>query len=68
MSSSTKRIRAFRKAGLTVEHTRGSHLKLILPGGGVYFTGSTPGDVRAWHRLRRDLRRMGFEGLPKNPP
>ena len=46
--------------GWTISITNGGHLKWVSPTGRCVFTAQTPSDVRAYHRIRSDLRRMGF--------
>lgn len=46
--------------GWTITLTNGGHFKWMSPEGGFMFTSQTPSDVRAFHRIRSDLRKLGF--------
>lgn len=46
--------------GFTVSTTRGGHIKIMSPQGGLYFAAATPSDRRAFANLRSGLRRIGF--------
>jgi len=47
------------KQGCTVEVRNGGHLKVTAPSGQFIFTSQTPSDVRAFPRIKRDLKRIG---------
>lgn len=46
--------------GFTISLTNGGHYKWTSPTGAFMYTSQTPSDVRAFHRIRSDLRRLGF--------
>lgn len=46
--------------GWSITLTNGGHFKWTSPEGGFMYTSQTPSDVRAFHRIRSDLRRLGF--------
>lgn len=54
-------LRKLREQGWTVTLTKGSHWRCAAPGGGLYFTGSTPSDYRGIKNMKSDLKRMGAD-------
>ena len=54
-------VRRLKKAGFTVEHTGGSHIKVTAPTGGRYVLASTPSDTRSMKNNIAALRRIGFD-------
>lgn len=54
-------LKVAQAAGFTVELRKGGHIKVTSPTGAFIFMSHTPSDVRALHRVRSDLRRLGLE-------
>jgi len=48
-----------RESGCTIEVSRGGHYRITAPSGRFIFTSQTPSDVRALHRIRSNLRKIG---------
>lgn len=54
-------IKRARKAGWTIEPTRGDHLRWNPPGGGMpYFSSATPSDKRAIRNIESGLIKLGL--------
>lgn len=53
-------MRQAEEQGFEVVRTNGGHYRWTAPSGRFMFTSQTPSDVRALHRIRSDLRRLGF--------
>lgn len=49
-----------RAQGATVRQTRNGHWQVLVPGGGIVVTGSTPSDHRAVKNFAAQLRRAGL--------
>jgi hypothetical protein len=50
-------VRKARAEGWTASLTRGSHVRLTYASGALVIASGSPGDHRAAHQLRADLRR-----------
>jgi len=56
-----KIIKAVVSCGWTVDKTKSCHYRFTAPNGDFFFTSSTPSDVRALHRIRSDIRKLGLD-------
>lgn len=46
--------------GATVTMRNGGHLKVTAPNGRFVFVSQTPSDIRAFPRIKRDLKNIGI--------
>lgn len=56
-----KLVKQAAAAGCRVEETRGGHVKLFVPNGGIVLVSSSPSDHHAVKNARGDLRREGLK-------
>jgi hypothetical protein len=54
-------IRQAVDAGCSVRDTKGGHLQILIPGGGIVTVSSSPSDHHALKNARGDLRRAGLD-------
>ena len=54
-------IKVATKHGWIITLNKNNHYKWVAPSGAFFYSSSTPSDARALERLKRDLRRLGFD-------
>lgn len=54
-------IKIARKHGWIIDLNKNNHYKWVSPSGSFFYSSSTPSDRRALERLKKDLRRLGFD-------